>query len=122
MILTAKEKPENAEKDLAALFEESRGKPVEAPVQRATQAFGYTDFGKPGTVISRKEVNDLGITQLVLSNQVRVNLKPTDFEKGKIRLLARIGSGKLTQPRDMPMLDTFATADFRRRRSRQTHQ
>ena len=111
-ILTTKEKPENAEKDLAALFEESRGKPVEAPAARALQPFGYTDFGKPGTVASRKEVKDLGITQLVLSNQVRVNLKPTDFEKGKIRLLARIGSGKLTQPKDMPMLDIFATAVF----------
>jgi zinc protease len=112
LILTTKEKPENAEMDLAALFEESRGKPVEAPVQRATQSFGYTDFGKPGTVVSRKEVEDLGITQLVLSNEVRVNLKPTDFEKGKIHLLARVGSGKLTQPKDMPMLDTFANAVF----------
>jgi zinc protease len=112
LILTAKEKPENAQKDLTALFEESRGKPVEAPAQRESIAFGYTEFGKPGTVVSRKEVADLGITQLVLSNQVRVNLKPTDFEKGKIRLLARIGSGKLTQPRDMPMLDSFATAVF----------
>ena len=112
LILTTKEKPENAEKELAALFEESRGKPVEAPVQRATQPFGYTDFGKPGTVVSRKEIKDLGITQLVLSNQVRVNLKQTDFEKGSIRLLARVGSGKLTQPKDRPMLDVFATAVF----------
>jgi zinc protease len=112
LILTTKEKPENAEKELAALFEESRGKPVEAPLLRAIQPFGYTDFGKPGAVISRKEVKDLGITQLVLSNQVRVNLKQTDFEKGKIRLLARIGSGKLTQPKDTPMLDVFATAVF----------
>ena len=112
LILTAKDKPENAKQELAALFEESRGKPVEAPAQRQSIPFGYTEFGKPGTVVSRKEVADLGITQLVLSNRVRVNLKPTDFEKGKIRLLARIGSGKLTQPKDMPMLDAFATAVF----------
>ena len=112
LVLTTKEKPADAEKDLAALFEESRGKPVAAPVLRATQAFGYTDFGKPGSVVSRKEVKDLGISQLVFSNQVRVNLKPTQFEKGKIRLLARVGSGKLTQPKDMPMLDAFATAVF----------
>ena len=112
LILTTKEKPENAEKELAALFEESRGKPVEAPILRAIQAFDYTDFGKPGTVVSRKEAKDLGITQLVLSNQVRVNLKRTDFEKGKISLLARVGSGKLTQPKAMPMLDVFATAVF----------
>ncbi len=112
LILTTKSKPENAEKDLAALFQESRGNPVEPPVARKLEPFGYTDFGKPGTVTSRKEVKDLGITQLVLSNQIRVNLKPTDFEKGKIRLMGRIGSGKLTQPKDMPMLDAFATSIY----------
>ena len=112
LILTTKDKPQDAEKDLAALFEESRGKPVVAPAARVLQTFGYTNFGKPGSVGSRKEVKDLGITQLVLANQVRLNLKPTDFEKGKIRLLARIGSGKLVQPKDSPMLDSFATAVF----------
>ncbi len=112
LVLTTKEKPENAEKDMTALFEDSRGKPVEPPSARAIQVFDYADFGKPGTVTSRKEIADLGITQLVLSNNVRVNLKPTTFEQGKIRMTARIGSGKLTQPKDMPMLDTFATAIF----------
>ena len=112
LILTTKEKPAGAEKELSMLFEESRGKPVEPPVARVTEAFGYTDFGKPGTVASRKEVKDMAITQLVLSNQVRINLKQTDFEKGKVRLLARVGSGKLTQPMEMPMLDDFTSAVF----------
>jgi zinc protease len=112
LVLTTKEKPANAEKDLAALYEDSRGKPVEAPALRSLVPFAYTDFGKPGTVTSRKEIKDLGATQLVLSNQVRINLKPTDFEKGKIRLFARIGSGQLTQPKNTPMLDVFATAVF----------
>jgi len=112
LVLTTKEKPENAEQELAALFEDSRGTPVEAPAARAVQVFDYTDFGSPGTVASRKEVADLGITQLVLSNNIRVNLKRTDFEQGRIRLLARIGSGQLSQPKDMPMLDAFAQAVF----------
>ncbi len=112
LILTTKEAPELAQQDLAALFENSRGSPVTPPEASEIPAFAYTDFGKSGTVTSRKEVSDLGITQLVLSNQVRVNLKPTDFEKGKIHLLARVGSGKLTQPRNMPMLDLFASAVF----------
>lgn len=110
LILTTKEKPEAAEKDLVALFEDSRGKPLEAPTARAVQVFDYTNFGKPGTVTSRKEVADLGITQLILSNNIRINLKPTPFEKDRINLLARIGTGKLTQPKTKPMLDTFATA------------
>ena len=112
LVLTTKEEPPGAKKELAALFEESRGKPVEPPANRAVQVFDYTDFGKPGSVTSRKEVADLGITQLVFSNHVRVNLKPTDFERGRIRVLARVGSGQLTQPKDMPMLDAFAQAVF----------
>jgi zinc protease len=112
LVLTTKEHPEDAEKELAALYEDSRGTPVEPPVARALQVFDYTDFGPAGKVSSRKDVEDLGVTQLALSNRIRVNLKPTDFERGKIRMLARIGSGKLTQPRDMPMLDLFAQAVF----------
>jgi len=112
LVLTTKEKPENAEKNLAAFFEDSRGTPVEAPAARAIQVFDYTDFGSPGSVASSKEIEDMGATQLVLSNKIRVNLKRTDFERGKIRMLARIGSGKLGQPQDMPMLDAFAQAVF----------
>lgn len=112
LVLTTKQAPENAQLDLVALFQESRGKPIEPPAARVLETFAYTDFGKPGTVVSKSEVKDLGITQLVLSNQVRINLKPTEFEKGKVRLSARVGSGKLTQPKDMPMLDMFATAVF----------
>ncbi|MBC8127402.1 MAG: insulinase family protein, partial [Gloeobacteraceae cyanobacterium ES-bin-144] len=112
LVLTTKTAPENSDKELAALFEESRGKPVTAPAARTQQPFSYTTFGKPGSITSRKEIKDLGITQLVFSNQVKINLKPTDFEKGKIRLLTRIGSGKLTQPAKMPMLDDFASAVF----------
>ncbi|MDP3848995.1 MAG: insulinase family protein [Luteolibacter sp.] len=112
LVLTTKEKPENAEKNLAALFEDSRGTPVEAPASRALQVFDYTNFGSPGSVASSKEASDLGVTQMVLSNKIRLNLKRTDFEQGKIRLLARVGSGKLTQPKDTPMLDLFAQAVF----------
>jgi zinc protease len=112
LILTTKVKPDKAEQELAALYQESTGVPVEAPAATSQQAFAYQDFGKPGTVASRKEVEDLGITQLVLSNNIRINLKPTDFEKNRIHLSARIGSGQLTQPKDTPMLDEFATAVF----------
>ncbi|RYD42676.1 MAG: insulinase family protein, partial [Verrucomicrobiaceae bacterium] len=59
LVLTTKEKPEGAETELAALFEESRGKPVEAPAAREVVPFGYTGFGKPGTVTSRKDVKDM---------------------------------------------------------------
>lgn len=112
LILTTKEKPLNAEMELAKLFETSRGTPVEPPVARATQKWAYQGFGTPGTVVNGKVIEDLGIAQLLLSNNIRVNLKRTDFEQGKIRMHARIGAGKLSQPKDMPMLDTLAQAVF----------
>jgi len=112
LILTTKDKPENAERNLAAIYQESTGVQVAAHAAGASQKFGYTSFGKPGSVTSRKEVADLGLTQLVLSNGVRVNLKPTNFEKGRILLLARIGSGQLSEPPGKPMLEHFAAAVF----------
>ena len=112
LILTTKDKPDNAEKNLAAIYQESTSTPVAAPAVGTSAKFAYTTFGKPGTVTSRKEVADLGITQLVLSNNIRINLKPTDFEKGRILMLARIGSGQHSEPPDKPMLDAFATAVF----------
>lgn len=112
LVLTTNSQPEDAEKELSALYQESTGVPVTAPEVTKQQEFAYQSFGKPGTVVSRKEVEDMGITQLVLSNNVRINLKPTDFEKSRIQLSARIGSGQLTQPKDSPMLETFATAVF----------
>ena len=112
LILTTKDKPDNAEKNLAAIYQESTGTQVAAPAAGSAQKFAYTSFGKPGSVTSRKEVADLGLTQLVLSNYIRINLKPTDFEKGRILMLARIGSGQLSEPAGKPMLEDFATAVF----------
>ncbi len=114
LTLTTKDQPANAKQDLAALFEDARGTQVEAIAARAIEVFDYTDFGPAGRVASRKEVADLAITQLVLSNHVRVNLKHTGFEQGRIHLLARVGAGKLTQPQGHPMLDEFATAILER--------
>jgi zinc protease len=112
LVLTTKEEPDNARSTLLAIYEESRSKPVAAPEQRAVATFGYSAFGEPGTVASRSEVGDLDFTQCVLSNGVRLNFKRTDFEKGGIRLIARFGSGKLTQPKDTPGLDFFAQSVF----------
>ncbi|MEK7951506.1 M16 family metallopeptidase [Luteolibacter soli] len=112
LVLTTKVEPEKARETLLSIYEESRTKKVEAPEQKSAAAFAYTDFGAPATVKSEKKVDGLEFSQIVLSNGVRLNLKKTDFEKGTIRLTTRIGAGKLTQPKDMPGLDFFATAVF----------
>lgn len=112
LILTTTEEPADAKESMLAIYEESRSQEVKAPEQRAIAAFGYTEFGAPGTVESRTDVEDLGLAQCVLSNGVRLNFKKTDFEKSTVRLVARFGSGKLTLPQDSTGLDMFTSSVF----------
>ncbi len=90
----------------AAAFE------VAPPAERIEKPWAYTNFGPAGTITSRKEVADLGITQIIFENGVRLNLKRTDFEAGTIALRARVGTGRLEEPRDQPGLAFFANAAF----------
>jgi zinc protease len=112
LVLSTKEAPEDAAEALAKLYKKSAETAVEPPASRPLIPFGYTDFGKPGTVTSTVEVEDLCITQIKLANNVRINLKKTDFEKNRIRMMARIGTGQLSQPKDTPLFDKFANAVF----------
>ncbi len=112
LVLSTKTEPENAVATLAADYGKSASTAVEAPAARVAIPFGYTEFGKAGTVATTGQVEDLDITQITLANNIRLNLKSTPFEKNRIRFLARIGTGQLSQPKDTPMLDNFATAIF----------
>lgn len=107
--LTSKSAPKDGASVLTALYKESQAVKVDPPEKKAEISFAYTEFGDPGTVTSRREIKDLGITQLILSNNVRINLKTTDFEKNSISVHGRFGNGKLTQPVDKPSLDMFST-------------
>ena len=93
-------------------FIASRQETVEAPVEEAEQAFAYREIGPPGQVNNRKEIDDLGITQLSFANGVTVNLKPTDFEDNTIHLKGVFGSGKLSQPKDKPGIDLLTQYTF----------
>ena len=102
--LTTKVAPEDGEKVLTTLYKESQAAKVDPPEKKEALTFAYTNFGEAGTVSSRRQIEDLDIVQLTLSNHIRVNLKRTDFEKNSISMHARFGNGKLTQPRK-PSLD-----------------
>lgn len=96
-----------AEAAIRSAYEASRSQPVAPPAATTEVAFAYTDFGAPGTVTTRTEVEDLGISLITFANGVRFNLKPTDFEAGRIRMSVRLGAGQLTEPADKPGLSFF---------------
>ncbi len=89
-------------------YRASAAKEVSAPTEEKAVAFGYTDFGPAGSVASREEVKDLGITQVKFNNNVRLNFKQTPFEKNVVRVVVSFGGGMLEVPADKPGLATFA--------------
>jgi zinc protease len=101
-----------APQNIAAAYAASRRQIVTPPAKVAQSTFAYTDFGKPGKVDATRTVEDLGVTFLEFKNGVRLNLKPTDFEAGRIRISVRIGGGTLTVPADQRGLELLANVAF----------
>jgi zinc protease len=97
---------------ITAAYEASRAVPVAAHAKSEAGAFAYTDFGPAGEVVKQTAVDDLGATLLQFQNGVRLNLKPTDFEAGSIRVSVRVGGGLLTMPTDQPGLALIANVAF----------
>lgn len=94
---------------ILAAFQEASSAAVEAPRQGADSAFGYSDFGPSGQVVADAMIADLGIRQIRFANNVRLNLKQTDFETGKLRFAVRVGSGALAIPRERAAEAVFAS-------------
>ncbi|MBI5771747.1 MAG: insulinase family protein [Verrucomicrobia bacterium] len=104
--------PGDARAAITAAYETSRAVKVEPPAAEAELKWAYTDFGPAGKVTQREHVADLDLTLVTFANGVRLNLKKTDFEANRIRLLARVGRGMLTQPPSQPGLANLAGGTF----------
>ncbi|MEE9379950.1 MAG: insulinase family protein [Hyphomonadaceae bacterium] len=85
---------------------------VAPPVDTGPLEFAYTDFGTPGEIVSDTRIDDLGIRTLVFANNVRLNIKATDFEDGVVRTSLRFGAGGLEMPRDIDGLNVLMSNYF----------
>ena len=95
---------------ILATYRQAATVAVAAPKAGANAAFGYSDFGTPGAVVSDTTIADLGIRQIRFANNVRLNLKQTDFETGKLRYNVRVGSGLLAIPKERAAEAVFVGA------------
>ncbi|MFT3866887.1 MAG: insulinase family protein [Nibricoccus sp.] len=93
-------------------YAKSAATTIEAPEKVADAKFAYTDFGTPGVVKEKRHVDDLDLTLVTFANGVRLNLKKTDFESNQIHVSIRVGTGRLTEPKDQPGLATFTNTVF----------
>lgn len=103
-------KQEMDNKALAAAYSESRKLAVAAPKAQSAVAFGYDSFGPAGKVVEDKTVADLGIRTIRFANNVRLNIKRTDFEAGRVSYTMRMAGGMLALPRDRPGLAMMISA------------
>ncbi|APE29244.1 M16 family metallopeptidase [Aurantiacibacter gangjinensis] len=90
--VTAKEL-EGGEDAVAAAFNASTAVAVAAPEDNASVEFAYSDWGTPGTVVEDTMIEDLGIRTVTFANNVRLNIKQTDFEPGRVRYNVNMDGG-----------------------------
>ncbi|MDL2268536.1 insulinase family protein [Desulfosarcina sp. OttesenSCG-928-A07] len=94
------------EKQIQSIFEASQNVDVPPPISTESRSFPYLPEPNddPGRVISRKTISDLGITQILLKNGVRVNLKPTVYKTNEVMANLVFGGGRATEPASLPGL------------------
>lgn len=99
-----------ADHQLASTFAASRAIAVTPPKESSAETFAYDSFGKPGVVVEDRRVPDLDFRQVRFANNVRLNIKKTDFEAGNVRFLVRMGDGMLDLPQNEPGLAPMLSA------------
>ncbi len=112
LVLTTNAKVNDGDATLKKLYEKSQSTKVSPPVKKEVIPFAYTQFGKPGTITKTTPIKDLDFTQIQFANGVKCNFKKTDFKKNSISMIARIGGGELTMPKNKPGLSLFASSVF----------
>jgi len=95
------------EAKLRAVFDQAMQKPIEKPAEKEAISFAYDTVGEPGSVLSQETLDDIGVTKLVLSNGIKVNLKPADFMEGSICVAAAVDGGFMKAGNVKPGFHTF---------------
>ncbi|MEQ1784623.1 MAG: insulinase family protein, partial [Hyphomonadaceae bacterium] len=93
-----------------AAWKASAGVPVAAPPVREKLKFAYTGFGKPGTVVKDQRLPDIDVRLVTFDNNVRLNLKRTDFTTNAVQVSVRVGHGMLDFPDQPPGLGDLMSA------------
>ena len=110
LVLYTKEAEHAATTVMEQAYKDSQQVQVEPPVMEVDLSFAYTpsSFGAPCEIVSDTLVEDLDIRQVKLSNNIRVNLKKTDFQANTIAIAGQFGTGKLGQDPNKPGIQWLA--------------
>ncbi len=104
MVFVSAKQPVGTPQQLAVAFAKSAATATPARADAGVTAFAYDSFGKAGTVVADQRIAAAGVRTIRFANNVRLNLKKTDFEQGKVRFEVRMAGGELALPLDKPGL------------------
>ncbi len=89
----------SAVKEIVSCYSKSGKEVVQKPVEKAAKHFPYLPLPEGNGHIQRNEyIADLGIRQIDFENGVRLNIKKTDYEAGKVRASIAFGNGRFSEP------------------------
>jgi zinc protease len=95
VFLSAGSAPEGGAAGVLEAFNQSRAMPVKPPPAEKQVAFDYA-FGTPGAITARRTVESLGVHMATFANGVKLTVKQTPFEQGRIRAAVRVEGGYRT--------------------------
>ena len=95
---------------LRSAFTEAMALPITAPIETGPLAFGYSDFGTPGTVVSDSVEPRLALRTIRFANGVRLTIKKTDVRKDRISFSMAVDGGDLMNTADAPLRTYLASA------------
>ena len=105
VVFVSAKAPVGTPQQIAAVFAKSTAVATPARADQGATAFAYDSFGKPGMVVSDRTIAAAGVRTIRFANNVRLNLKKTDFEQGKVRFEVRLAGGQIALPLDKPGLN-----------------
>ncbi|PLK26056.1 pitrilysin family protein [Novosphingobium sp. TH158] len=105
---SGRKEPVGGAKAIRDTWNQAMRSPVKASGMQEATAWGYSDFGTPGTIASDSTEPVLGIRTLRFANGVRLNLKRTDLEKDRVLIQVSVDGGSMLNTRENPLATEMA--------------
>lgn len=107
LYVTAKQEPAGGLAAIRESYIASQQTALSKPETVDAIDFAYEDFGPSGDVVKDTRIDDLDIRTVIFANNVRLNIKKTDFEDDRIRISLRVNGGSILNTREEPNLTTL---------------
>lgn len=107
LYVTAKQEPAGGLNAIRESYMASLNAALAKPETVIAIDFAYEDFGPSGQVVQDMRIDDLDIRTVIFANNVRLNIKKTDFEDDRVRISLRVSGGSILNSREAPNRTTL---------------